>query len=517
MKSLTMIFAFVAAAVLLSSAACAQGVDRPLRIAVAQYSHETCTFCPGGDSDIERWTRVSPPYGGERLLNSGGYVGGFVKVAREHRGIELIGLTSPVGVWGGSSASWNTENSFDHFLGLMIADLERSMPVDGVFLALHGAMGVRNIPRPEAEIAKRIRQVVGPDVPIAATFDPHGNEDEEFLRWANMAFCVKRYPHYDSRLQGERAARTLIRTMRGDYKPTTATRRPGIVTATVLQWTGQSPSMDIMERARRWEARAVDAYVSVFYGFPWTDVPDIGATIMVVTNDDQELADRIADDMSEYMWRVREEFAGGSFPLPREGVLLARSAIAAGETPVVLADHSDRPGDATFILRELFDQGVGKVLIGTIRDENVIEELASSGASAGETFSMDVGGFTPSGGSPVHVEGTLVYFGRGVGYDNVAAVEFGDQNMLVITPALTQITMPGQLRFGPIEPDDYDVFVIKSRVHFRRGFDETGYAPSIFVIEAPGPFVGTLHLEALDYQFGPIDKLYPFGTPEGRR
>jgi len=275
--------------------------------------------------------------------------------------------------------------------------------------------------------------------------------------------------------------------------------------------------MDIMERARRWEARVVDAYVSVFYGFPWTDVPDIGATIMVVTNNDQALADRIADDMSEYMWRVREEFAGGEFPLPPEAVGMAKQAIAAGETPVVLADHSDRPGDATHILRELIDQDVGKVLIGTIRDERVIDELAATGASVGDAFSMEVGGFTPSGGSPAHIEGTLAYFGRGRGYDNVAAVEFGAGNMLVITPALSQVTQPQQLRFGPIEPNDYDVFVIKSRVHFRRGFDETGYAPSIVIVEAPGPFVGTLHLDALDYEFGPINTLYPFGMPEGRR
>jgi len=502
---------------LVSVGSYAQDVTRPLRVAVARFQHETCTFCPGGDSDIERWTKYREPFGGEQLLASDGYIRGFAKVAREHEGIELVGLESPAGVYGGSSASWNTEEAFEHFLGLILADLERSLPVDGVYLALHGAMAVRNVPRPEAEIARRIRLMVGPEVPIVGTFDPHGNEDEEFLRWADMAFCVKRYPHYDDYLQGERAARALIRTMRGDYNPTTATRRPGIITATVLQWTGHSPSMDIMERARRWEAREADAYVSVFYGFPWSDVPDVGATTMVVTNENQALADRIAEDMSDYMWRVREEFAGGDFPLPPEGVRLVRDAIAAGETPVVIADHSDRPGDATHILSELIAQGVGKVLIGTIRDERVIEALATSGAKAGDHFSMDVGGFTPSGGSPVHIDGTLAYFGRIRGNDHIAAVEFGDHNMLVITPALSQITVPAQLRFGPIEPDDYDVFLIKSRVHFRRGFDETGYAPSIFIIEAPGPFVGTLQLDALDYQFGPIDKLYPFGMPEGRR
>ena len=516
MKHLKMSVAF-AVTVLLILSACDRQATRTQRIAVARFQHETCTFCPGGDTDIERWTRYSEPFGGERLLAADGYIRGFVKVAREHHGIELVGLQSPAGVYGGSSASWNTEEAFEHFLGLILSDLERSMPVDGVYLALHGAMAVRNVPRPEAEIARRIRMVVGPDVPIVATFDPHGNEDEEFLRWADMAFCVKRYPHYDAYLQGERAARALIRTMRGDYHPTTATRRPGIITATVLQWTGQSPSMDIMERARRWEAREVDAYVSVFYGYPWSDVPDVGATIMVVTNNDQALADRIADDMSDYMWRVRREFAHGEYPLPREGVQLARAAVAARETPVVLADHSDRPGDATHILKELIDQNVRSVLIGTIRDEHVIAALTAAGATAGEHFSMGVGGFTPSGGSPVHIDGTLAYFGEYGQHDYVAAVEFGDHNMLVITPALVQITEPEQLRFGPIEPDDYDVFVIKSRVHFRRGFDETGYAPSIFVIEAPGPFVGTLRLDALDYRFGLLDKLYPFGMPEGRR
>ena len=70
---------------------------------------------------------------------------------------------------------------------------------------------------------------------------------------------------YVSEFRDPRAARALVRTMRGQYKPATATRKPGVITATVLQWTGQSPSMDIMERARRWEVRKKDVFVSVFY------------------------------------------------------------------------------------------------------------------------------------------------------------------------------------------------------------------------------------------------------------
>ena len=321
-----------------------------LRFAVARFQHETCTFCPGGDTEIADWLRASEPISGEELLTSGGYVRGFTKRAREFGDVELVPLTSPVGVFGGSSRSWNTKETFDHFLDAMLAELEAELPVDAIYLALHGAMAVRDVPRPEAEIARRFREAVGPGVPIAGTFDLHGNEDAEFLEHADFSFVTKRFPHYDSYIQGERAARALRLAALGEYRPTTATRKPGIITATVLQWTGQSPAMDIMERARRWEARENDAYVSVFFGYPWSDVPDVGATIQVMTNDDQALADRIADDMDDFMWRVREDFALGSYPGPEEAAGIVATAISRGEVPVAVGDYSDRPGDATHIL-----------------------------------------------------------------------------------------------------------------------------------------------------------------------
>ena len=501
---------------LLSGIAGCRPAESPLRIAIAGFSHETCTFCPGGDSDIERWTRLRPPYRGDEIFTSSAYVRGFVARAHEYGGVELIGLESPADVYGGSSASWSTNEAFEHFLGRILDDLRRSLPVDGVYLALHGAMAVRDVPRPEAEIARRVRELVGPDVPIAATFDLHGNEDGEFLRWADMAFTTKRYPHYDAYEQGERAARMLIRAARGRYRPTTATRKPPVITATVLQWTGQSPSMDIMERARRWEAREPDAVVSVFYGFPWADVPDVGAAVMVMTNGDQALADEIADDMAAYIWRVRERFAAGRYPGPVDGVAAVRRAVASGATPVAVGDHSDRSGDATHILREVIDQGLRRTLIGTVRDEHVLAALAERNAQAGDAFGMDVGGFAgPASGSPVRVDGRLVYFDRAWRLDRVAVVEFGDGNLLVITPTLVQVTDPREFTFIPgLDLSAIDVFVVKSRVHFRRGFDETGFARTVLVIDAPGPFLGTLALDALDYRFAPIDKLYPFGTPD---
>ncbi len=485
------------------------------RIAVIRYQHETCTFCPGGDTEIADWTTKKPYLSGEEVLEAGSYIRGFVHTAGQLSNIELVGINSPHYVFGGSSRSWNSKESFEHFMQIILDDIESKMPVHGVYLALHGAMAVREVPRPEAEIAKRIREIVGNDVPIAGSFDLHGNEDGEFLQWADAAFVTKRYPHYDAFIQGGRSANFLYRSIKGDYVAASATRKPPVLTPTVLQWTGQSPSMDIMERARRWEARQKDTYVSVFYGFPWSDVPDIGATVHVITNNDPKLADSIADDMAEFIWRVREDFALGEFPMPKEAVARAKDAITKKEVPVVLGDYSDRPGDATWILKQLIDQKVEGFLYATIRDERALAQLAGSNAQPGDRFEMEVGGFTgPQAGSPVKIEGEVLFFDPLWSYDNIAVIKYGSSNLIIITPTYEQIISPEQLRFGPVDPDDYQVFVVKSRVHFRRGFDETGYAKTILVVDAPGPWFGTSRLDALDYESGPIRELYPFDQDE---
>jgi len=485
--------------------------DKEYKVAVVRYMHETCTFCPGGDSEIEDWMRGGGIREGDDLLRAGGYIRGFVQRAQAYGDMQLVGVRSPMGVFGGSSRSWNSEESFEHFMGMIEEDLKKNMPLDGVFLSLHGALAVRNIPRPEAEIAKRVRAIVGDQVPIVATFDLHGNEDEEFLKWADGSFVNKRYPHYDGYLQGERSAHYMRQIMRGEYNPTTTTRKPGIVTPTVVQWTGQSPSMDIMERARRWEARIPDVFVSVFYGFPWSDVPDVGTTIQVMTNNDQQLADSIADDMNEYAWRVRKEFADREYPMPDEAARRTVQAIKAGAIPVALGNYSDRPGDATWILKELLARNVQNIYYSALRDEKALDKLVATEAKVGDPFDMSVGGFTgEQAGTPINLTGTIKYLGPRWGYEHVAAIELPGNNMVVIVPAYTQIRYPSQLSFGGINHEDYEVFVTNSRVHFRRGFDETGFAKTIMVVDAPGSWFGTTRLDALDYQNVDIMSLYPY-------
>jgi microcystin degradation protein MlrC len=375
-------------------------------------------------------------------------------------------------------------------------------------------MAVRDVPRPEAEIARRFREVVGPDVPIVATFDLHGNEDEEFLRVADGSFVTKNFPHYDSWYQGERAATYLRRVMRGEYRPVRVTKKVPVVTATVLQWTGASPVMDVMARARRWEDQYPGVFVSVFLGFPWSDVPDIGTTVQVMTNGDSALAEAAATDVARLIWRVRERYAFGTVPSPAEAVRRTREAIRTGATPVVLADYWDRPGDGTWTLAELMKQGVEGFIYAALTDEPSLAAIWEADLQPGDAFDRPVGGYTGEpAGRPVRIQGTLRWRGARWGYQRVAAIDLGRGNVLILTPAYQQTIDPNELRFANIEPDDYRVFVLKSRAHFRRGFDDNGYAKTILIVDAPGDWFGTTRLGALRYEQAPIDRLYPFGTP----
>jgi microcystin degradation protein MlrC len=485
----------------------------PIRIAVLMFSHETVTFLKN-DTALEDFIYEGSPAKGEALLSvdRSSYMGGFVKVAREYDGVELVGIESPLWPKTGIGSGWITTNAYETFLGRMIAEIKSNAPFDGVYLCLHGAMAVRGVPRPEADIARRVREAVGPKAFMAATFDLHGNEDEAFLRYADLAFCVKYFPHYDAYLQGERAARTLVRAIRGDYKPAHAVVKVPIISPSVVQWTGASPWMDLVHRALVWEARKSDAYVNVFFGFPYADVPDVGMTIQVLTNGNSQLARSIAADMAQTAWREREALLTSTKVMTiREGVALAKEAVTRGDTPVVLADHSDRSGYATWLLKEIIAQDLSNTLVATIADANATKKLKEQGAKSGDMFDMEVGGLVDdSAGEPVRIRGTILNTNEGYGQ---VAIKFGRNNVLVLSTYLVQIMEPSSLTGIGLDASTLDVIAIKSRVHFRRGFHDSSFAKTILLVEPVEPFLGTVRLDGLKYENVDLKKFYPYGDP----
>jgi microcystin degradation protein MlrC len=495
-----------------------------MRVAVLQFTHETVTFL---DNETGREDFIYPgsPASGADLLATDpkGYMGGFVQVAREYDA-ELVGITSPLWPRTGTGSGWVTADAYAHFVGIMEEELAALGPFDGVYLNLHGAMAVRGVARPEADIARRVRAVVGPRAILAATFDPHGNEDDDFLKNADFAFCVKYFPHYDAHLQGERAARMLVRAARGDYRPTHATIKVPILTPTVMQWTGAPPWSDLVQRALTWEAREPDLYLNVFFGFPWGDAPDGGMTIQATSNGDAVLAERAAQDVAAFAWRERRGLAvAARIHAMGEGVRLAREATAAG--PVVLADHSDRSGRATWLLREVLEQGLPRVLVATVAAPEALADALASGLKPGDPFDARVGGGgDASAGEPVRIRGTVLHVaeagppgvaGSGGGGGRWLCIGFGDGCAVVLSPQLAQVVEPEELRRIGLRLENYAVIALKSRVHFRRGFYDSGFAKTVILVEPSEPFLGTTRLDALPYAHMRVADFFPYGDPAG--
>ena len=486
-----------------------------IRIAVLHFSHETVTFLEN-DTTLEDFIYPGSPAKGDALLgfDPKNYMGGFVKVAREFDGVELVGIELPLWPKTGTGSGWVTREAYETLVGKMIAEIKAEKPFDGVYLCVHGAMAVRGVFGPEAELARRVREAVGPKAFIAATFDLHGNQDDEFLKHADLAFAVKYFPHYDGYLQGERAARMLVRAIRGDYKPAHVTLKIPIISATVVQWTGASPWSDLVQRALVWEAREPDVYVNVYFGFPFADVPEVGMTVQVLTNSNPELAVKISRDMAMSAWRQREALLNSTrvHTIP-EGVGLAKAAVARGETPVVLADHSDRSGYATWLLKEIITQDLSNTLIATIADAKATARLKAEGAKAGDAVDIAIGGrVDESAGEPVRIQGTILNVAEGYGQVWVT-IEFGRDNVLILSTFLVQVVEPFSLKALGLDIAAFQVMAIKSRVHFRRGFHDNGFARTILLVEPTEPFLGTVRLDKLRYENVDLRQYYPYGNP----
>jgi microcystin degradation protein MlrC len=350
------------------------------------------------------------------------------------------------------------------------------------------------------------------------TLDLHANEDHELVEAADAVFILKTYPHVDSEEVGYEAAKCMIRTVKGAIRPVMAIRKPGIITPSVYQGTGESPAKEIMDRSRMWEREEPNCVnVSVAFGFAYADVPDVGATVMVTTDEDRELAESIAQDVSDYIWGLREPFAGKKLPKTKDGVAEAISLAKEGKTPVILADHSDRTGDSTWVLRELIDQRAADFCVATIADEDAIKRVKEK-AKKGGKVSVSVGGHAGCySGDPVNISGKLEYLdecsykltgpmsrGEQEKLGLIAMIGFGDNNHVIITPTLHQVLDDALFTAVGLDVRSLGVVAIKSRVHFRAYFNDV--AGSIVVVDAPG--LGPADLTQLKYVNIP-EGLYP--------
>ncbi len=487
-----------------------------MRIAIAEFSHETCTFCPDPttierlDSYALRGQAVA-----ERLKGLPTYMNGFMQAINEAQA-ELIPLLY-VSMAPGPYTSWLDADCFEKYTGEIVAGLRQAGEVDGVLLALHGAMAVQGILKPEAEIVRRVREVVG-GKPIMVTLDLHANEDAELTEVADAVFIIKTYPHIDTEETGYAAAQCLIDTIQGRFQPRQALRKPGIISASIYQATDYSPMHTLLERCRQWEVKEKVRWVAVAPGFAYADVPDVGMSVIAITDGDQALADAIAQDVSDLAWTLREAFRQ-PLPNPAEAVAEAIGLNSQGLRPVILADGADRTGDSTHVLQQLLAQGAKNFAIPGIADPVVAKHLEAT-AQIGDLVTVRIGGWASEfSGEPVEVSGKIEFMGRpqytlvgpmGKGrrvQDGlVVRLNLGNNNHVVISERMRGANDSAGLTSVGIDVDSLDIIALKDRVHHRAYWDSVAKAD--IKVDAPG--IGAADLSTLHYNNIP-DDIYPIG------
>ncbi|HEX4366983.1 MAG TPA: M81 family metallopeptidase, partial [Rhodopila sp.] len=277
---------------------------------------------------------------------------------------------------------------FDRLMQRWEADLVAAGRLDGVYLVLHGAGLAVDDHDPEGTLLALVRRVVGPDVPVVATFDLHANVSEADVSLLNGFVGYRTNPHLDMRERGAEAA-VLLRRLLGGARTFLARVRLPIVPPTVTQLTGADavnrPYGELIDLGQRRMAEAPYAglvlNVSVMGGFAFADTPFNGLTV-VVTALDQAAADGLAMEIAAAGWDRRERFRPNLTSLD-EAVRMA----LAGETALIFADVADNPGgggrgNTMAILAAFHAAGVRDALVGVIHDPALAAEAHELGVGA---------------------------------------------------------------------------------------------------------------------------------------
>jgi len=390
-----------------------------------------------------------------------------------------------------------TSDAFERIAGELVGRLSEAMPVDAVYLDLHGAMASLPFEDAEGELLRRVRAVVG-DIPIVVSLDYHANITPEMVEHCDGMVVFLTYPHIDRRETGLRAAK-LLSSLVGQPRPAgRAIRHLPFLISTTGQCTLVEPSRSIVA-----ESRLLDGDVlSLCYaaGFPPSDLFWCGPTVVAYANSQAE-ADRTADALEELIVSREADF-DAILLTPAEGVARAIAVSETASRPVVLADVQDNPGgggsaDTTGILHALIAAGAKNAVVGILCD--AAAATAAHAAGEGGEIEIGLGGrVAVDGVEPVHARYKIKALGTGQFRTSGAVaggldVDLGSMALLAIDG--TEIVVSSKrmqaldlepFRHLGVEPAERDIVVVKSAVHFRAEFGPI--AEEVLLIEAPGAF-----------------------------
>jgi len=370
-----------------------------MRVGIVGLSHESNTFSSLRTTadDFEMWEGKCIIDVFESTYHE---IAGFIAGGSQY-GFEAVPLFAARATPSGSV----TLEAYQDLVERMLARIEASGSLDGILLALHGAMVGEAFPHADAETARRIRQAVGDEVPVVATHDFHANISPEIVEAVDALVVYKTNPHVDQLERGLQAASILARTIRGEVKPVHYLVKPDVLFNIVFHNTSEPPMAPLMQEAIAAEREEGILACNIAAGFQYSDVPAMGPSVLVCADRDADLAQQVAERIGKRMWAVRDRLVPNLFG---PAAAVAR-ALKAPNPPVALFEIGDNigggsSGDATFILKELIAQGADRWVV-TLFDPEAAALCARAGI--GGEVTLSVGGKTDDQHGP-----TLSVIGR---------------------------------------------------------------------------------------------------------
>ena len=372
----------------------------------------------------------------------------------------------------------------------ILADVQAAMPLDAVQMLLHGAMAAEGYDDCEGDLIANIRRIVGPRIPIGVELDLHCHFTELMRRSADILICFKEYPHVDGVERAKEVYHLISETAAGRVRPTTAVVDCKMVG---LWHTTREPMMGFVKRMKACEGQDGILSVSLGHGFPWGDLPEAGAKLWVISDNDLPKAQRLADQLAREFWDLREQTRSSAVSVD-EAIDIA---IATDGGPVVFGDVADNPGggapgDSTFVLRRLVERGVGNAVLGAFWDLGAIQICKDAGVGA--VIDLRVGGKCgPASGKPVDIRVTV----RAVAEDHSQStlesraplgrsvwVEADNDLHIVLASVRSQVFGTDTFTGLGLELKDKKIIVVKSTQHFHEQFAPIG--KRVVYVSSPG-------------------------------
>lgn len=463
-----------------------------MRVVTGLIAHETSTFTTVETTRKNYQERYGNLRGNDILQAFRGTnkpTGGFIEGAEVH-GFELI----PTIVAEPHPSAPTPRALFDEIIQEMLNGFSDAGPIDGVLLELHGAMVAEGIDDGEGYILAAVRNLVG-DVPIVGQLDIHSNVSPEMIEIADVLIGRESYPEVDMALRGRECADVLVRIIREGLRPTSALHQIPMVWG-MNQVTGHSPMKEAIDYLHEIESRPGVVCGSIATCFPLADIPHMGASVYIVTDDDQVMAQRYADELGKYLYDRRADW---HYEMPSTKETLAR-AHQENRFPVVFADRNDNtgggsPGDSTAMLRTFIEAELEDACVLYMVDPEAVDKCMEAGVGA--TITLDVGGKSSSlQGTPVTMTAQVLSLSDGrfryhgpmlAGLEGTMGPSAYIRQEGVHVLLVNEREQPFDTAFSEslgLDPREMRYIGVKSAAHFRAGFEP--WVGAIHVVTEPG-------------------------------